>query len=189
MPPGLDAIGRLIDRCPAAPSLLTPTLTPRLAVLASVRAARPEGPRADRAAAAAAVVLLVHIERVFGGDGLGRAVGAGRGAFRRVHGDDAAIVDALPEHCGQRVPEPIELGAARERRPLWVDAVHEERFGAVHVADAAEDLLVEQGRGDGDRAPRETLPGAFRIGVAVQDVRPAGRVSAAAAQRRSARAS
>jgi hypothetical protein len=58
--------------------------------------------------AGACAECLVHIERVFAGNGLGGAVQSCRGALRRMHRDNAAILDALSKHCGKCVPEPIE---------------------------------------------------------------------------------
>ena len=131
------------------------------------------GARRGWGTAASTALLLVHVEGVLGRDGLDSVRVRRGGPLGRMHRHDPTLFDALAEHRAQRVPQGVEFGAAQGcGQPFGVDAVDEQRLETVDVPHPAHELLVQQGRADGGRAPPEPLPGPVGVGVAGQQVGP-----------------
>ncbi len=77
----------------------------------------------------------------------------------RVDGHDAAEPLAEPQLLHDRRPQARGLVVGQgPRRPVGVDPTQEQRLGPVDVADAGDDLLVEQRGADRDRAAAQRLP-------------------------------
>ncbi len=95
----------------------------------------------------------------------------GMGAVGGARGDDAAVLDAVLHEGAGVFPECSQLGGGDlVSFGEGADAGAVEKFGAVNVADAADDRLVHEQSGDGRAAAGDAADEGCGIGVGAQGV-------------------
>ena len=85
----------------------------------------------------------------------------------------ALPLDRTSQHAPDTLPETMHLDLIEcARRSEWVDSCLEQSLVRVHVADSGDDVLVKQGRLDGDAVSRQRSTHRFGGEVLIQRLGP-----------------